>query len=67
MFRRKLRVRVVGHNGVAGVVLHRWGSGKHEDIVVGQVNLTCDDSDEQLSTVKMKAKDMAKELNGLET
>lgn len=66
MFGRRLRVRVAEHNGGAKVVLRRLGQYDHHGIVVGFVNLTADDADDRLAEVRMKAKDMARQLNGLE-
>jgi len=66
MFRRKLRVRVANDRGAARVILRRLGQYDNCGIVVGAVRLDLDDADERLADLRMKAADMARQLNGLE-
>ena len=65
--RRKLRVYVDGDYGLADVYLARrrtpYRSGR---ITIARINLARDDADEQLAEARMKAKDMAGQLNRLE-
>jgi hypothetical protein len=63
----KLRVRVRGTGGLARVVLkRRFTADSSGDILVGMVNLASPDADERLAELRMKAKDMARQLNSLE-
>lgn len=66
MFRRKLRVRVDGNRGGARVGLRRIFQSGYDTIPVAYIDLTSDGADEQLANARMKARDMANQLNGLE-
>lgn len=68
--RRKLRVRIGLSHGTAEVrIVRRWAgiSMITDYATVARINLAADDADERLAEARMKAKDMAKQLNGLET
>lgn len=64
--RRKLRVHVDVYHGRAEVRLVRWRSAIPNYATVATINLAADDADERLAEARMKAKDMARQLNGLE-
>lgn len=64
--RRKLRVHVAVEYGVAHVRLVRWRSTIINYATVATINLAAADADERLAEARMKAKDMARQLNGLE-
>lgn len=66
MFRRRLRVRVQEDRGEAVVVLRRRWQVSLGGIVVGAVRLDREDADERLAELRMRAADMARQLNGLE-
>jgi hypothetical protein len=65
---RRYRVRVEADNGTAHVVLTRklWAPLYGEYITVSRINLYADSADELLADARMKAKDMCRQLNGLE-
>jgi hypothetical protein len=65
--RRKLRVHVRLEHGQAVVRVVRWRwSSVCDEARVAIVNLAADDADERLAEARMKARDMASQLNGLE-
>ncbi len=68
MLRRKLRVHVRLDHGKAVVrlVRHRWAWPESE-ARVAVIDLSKDNADERLSEARMKARDMARDLNGLES
>jgi hypothetical protein len=64
--RRKLRVDVHVAHGMAEVRLVRWRFAAVQYATVAKIALERDDADERLAEARMKAKDMARQLNGLE-
>lgn len=65
--KRKLRVHVRLDNGQAIVRIVRWRWAYISDEArVATINLAADDADERLSEARMKAKDMCRQLNGLQ-
>lgn len=64
--RRKLRVDVKVDHGTATVRLVRWRWAYTQYATVATIDLTRDDADERLADARMKAQDMARQLNGLE-
>lgn len=53
-------------HGTAEVRLVRWRGSIVNYATVAQINLARDDVDERLAEARMKAKDLAAQLNGLE-
>lgn len=54
------------NHGRAEVRLVRWRGSIVNYATVATINLAADDADERLAEARMKAKDMARQLNGLE-
>ncbi len=68
VLRRHLRVHVRLSDGQAVVRLVRWRSSLiSNEARVATINLAADDADERLAEARMKARDMARDLNGLES
>lgn len=64
--RRRLRVHVEVSHGCAHVRLVRWRSAITSYATVARINLAADDADDRLAEARMRARDLAGQLNGLE-
>lgn len=63
--RLRVHVRLEHGQAIVRVVRHRWASVINE-ARVAVIDLGADDADERLAEARMKARDMAAQLNGLE-